>query len=90
MIFQHPLPPVPASLTRVQFLLVADIIGYNEESIENLITNDATLSLSEKRGLIIRFRAAREFPRDWPHLEMLAQDFTSSEIDDLYRYGATL
>lgn len=88
--FQHPPPPVPVVLTRVQFLLVADSIGFDEPAIEALITSDNTLTEAERRGLLIRFRAAREFPRDWPHLDTLAGGLTAAQIDDLYRLGATL
>lgn len=86
----RPLPPPPASLTRVQFLLVADSIGFTETAIEALIAADNTLTEAERAGLLIRFRAATQFPRDWPHLELLAAGLTPSEIDDLFRLGATL
>lgn len=101
MLFQHPSPPPPSSLTRVQFLLVADLVLLNpdpnvndnrnvESVIEDLINADTTLTPSERRGLLIRFRGANEFPRDWPNIELLAPGLTSEAIDDLFRYGATL
>ena len=90
VIAARPAPPPPASLTRVQFLLVADSIGLSEADIEALIAADNTLTEAERRGLLVRFRAATEFPRDWPHLEMLAQGLTPAQIDDLFRMGATL
>lgn len=89
--FSPPPPaPVPASISRVQFLLVADSIGYTEAAIEALISADETLTENERAGLLIRFRAASDFPRDWPHIALLAPELTPPQIDDLYRYGATL
>lgn len=82
--------PVPAVLTRVQFLLVADSIGFTEAGIAALIAADNTLTEAERNGLLIRFNAATQFPRDWPHLDMLAAGLTPAQIDDLFRLGATL
>lgn len=89
-VFRHPPAPPPASLTRVQFLLVADSIGLTEADIEALIAADDTLTAAEQRGLLVRFRAASEFPRDWPHIDLLADGLTTAQIDDLFRLGATL
>jgi hypothetical protein len=98
-------PPgrVPQALTAVQFWLVCDSIGFTRENVLALIDFQAVsegwpaqawAESSERRGVTLRLDRATTFPRDWPMLELIAASMTPpltpAQIDDLYRWGATL
>lgn len=90
-------PSVPSTITPVQFWLLAEDMGYDEAAALALIDVNAAAegwTEAERRGLAVRLRKALEFPRDFPALEVLVADadppLTPAQLDDLYRYGATL
>jgi len=89
-----PPPPVPESLTRVQFLLVARTLGQTIETMRSEI--DAfgaanNFTADEIADAKIRLEGM-QFDRDAVILNLVAATLglTPEQIDDLYRYGATL
>jgi len=94
IVFSRPPLPVPESLTRVQFLLVARTLGQTIETMRSEI--DAfgaanSFTAGEIADAKIRLEGM-QFDRDAVILNMVAAalGLTSEQIDDLFRYGATL
>lgn len=91
----RPPAPVPAALTRVQFMLVAASIGL---TLEAMLASVAAFgaangyTAAEIAGVQIRLAEGVEFDRDSPLIDLFAADMglTASQVDDLFRLGATL
>lgn len=94
IVFTRPQSRVPHSLTRVQFLLVARAVGMTVEAMRANVEAYGTangFTADEIADAKIRLEG-QEFDRDAEILNLIAAKLglTSDQLDDLFRWGATL
>jgi hypothetical protein len=82
----NPIPPVPSSLSPAQLRLALTGFGWRDE-VEALVSNPLT-----PQDVRDNYEYRLDVQRDYPLLVLIGQQLgkTDEEIDELFRYGATL